>query len=156
MRFIQKNIDNINQNNTQKELLKYLIKHSVASKIYSEDGIFITKSNDLYKLIFNNKINHNNKVNHNNNLNIDLLQLNNYIIDYSNETLSKTKTYQIPFNHIKVQYDKYVYKITSNSKLQFIVEKENNIISNVYFYTNSYICDKVVQKDLDTFLSIIN
>ena len=154
MRFIQKNIDNIKQNNTQKELLKYLTKHSVVSKIYSEDGIFITKSNDLYKLIFTNKVNHNNNLNID--LNIDLLQLNNYIIDYSNETLSKTKTYQIPFDHIKVQYDKYIYKITSNSKLQFIVEKENNIISNVYFYTNSSIYDKVVQKDLDTFLSIIN
>ena len=143
MKIIIKDInESIKNGKLLNNLLTYFTKKTTHIHIYSDDGIFEIKNNNLYKFIITEPIA--SKI------------WNNHILDYTKQILSNKVTYQLPFNHLVIKLERYFYKINKYSSLQLIVEKEHNIIKDIYFITDLSIEDQSTLCDLDTFLSIIN
>jgi len=111
--------------------------------IYSDEGIFIPNKNDFTKcIIVDGYTQH-----------ISIADWD-FIIDNSN--IQYTTVNKIPYNCILVKKIKHIYALDPKSKLQLIIEKSNNIITDIFFETNESIESPLIIKDISTLISLLN
>lgn len=124
------------------DISNYKTRQIQKNTIYSPDGIFEVHDNSVWKMIPND-----------------------ICVDKSNDKFmvdrstwrKKGKWYQIPFNHICISSFKCVYKLSSKSMVECVVEKnELGNITDFYMETEFSINVKGVKEDILTFLYALN
>ena len=114
---------NLNKININKlDNINYLLKNKIIFKqIYSEEGIYNLKNNNIQKLIIENS-----EIQKINLYNIDL------ILDKENISY-KDNISQIPYNHKIFNVEIFQYYINKNDKLTLNLKYLNNKLYDVYF-----------------------
>ena len=114
------NLNKININKLDNK--NYLLKNKIIFKqIYSEEGIYNLKNNNIQKLIIENS-----EIQKINLYNIDL------ILDKENISY-KDNISQIPYNHKIFNVEIFQYYINKNDKLTLNLKYLNNKLYDVYF-----------------------
>ena len=135
----------INILNVDSELLeKYFFRKINEQYIYSEEGIIQIINSKLFKLNIVDEITSTVK--------LDKFDI---IIDNSKFVID-SECFQIHPYHIDEFITKYIYKLRKNSIIDLVIEKNNDIIINFYFYLkdNTHIIN--IKEDILTFLFQLN
>ena len=137
------NYKNLNKLDDKLDNKLLLTKTFTYKDVYSTEGLFRIKKNVLYKLIPIDRALENYE--------------SNYIIDKS-ELLYNT-SYYIPYEHFLYNYKQIEYKLDKNELVSLVILYENNKLYNIYFTIDNKKYDKmnkIIQNEIDTFLSILN
>ena len=112
--------------------------------IYSSDGIFRIQNDNIYQLIPQDKP-------------IEKTIYNNteFIIDKSYFSF-RNEIYCIPIIHLEFNIEYIEFKLNNKSKISLIIEKNNNIIIDTYFYTKENILHNYFKDDILIILSLLN
>ena len=135
----------INILNVDSELLeKYFFRKINEQYIYSEEGIIQIINSKLFKLNIVDEITSTVK--------LDKFDI---IIDNSKFVID-SECFQIHPYHIDEFITKYIYKLRKNSIIDLVIEKNNDIIINFYFYLkdNTHLIN--IKEDILTFLFQLN
>ena len=131
-------------------LNKYLVETSQIILIYSSDGIFEIKNNDMYYLDISNE--HTKHVKYNSNTM--------FIVDYTD--IKKEVNYYIPVEHYSIDTKLYKYRLPKNNKLELVVyttqKKDKEIPYDFYFEMDSKedLTNIFVHENINVFLSLLN
>lgn len=149
MKIYIKNLELQNIKANIEVIKKYEIKNIKYIIFYSNDGIFELNNKNLYKLYQNNvkitsdDISYNNKE---------------YELLYDNSFYNKEKIYSIPNLYREKKIIKTYYKI-EKSFSSFIIECEDNNITDFYFELDDKSKDKIInnilKNEISSFLSIL-
>ena len=132
-------IKNINYDNLE----QYKRKEIYEQYLYSSEGIFkildktINKM-DIYDSVYNN---------------ITINNIN-FIID--NSSIKYIFYDKIPYDHKMVKKTLLTYSLSEKSKNILIIEKTNNIVTDMYFKTFDYPDQISVKEDISTLISLLN
>ena len=124
-------------------LEKYKLKQSSETCIYSEEGIFRIKKNNLYKESVQDKTSSHFTID-----NID------FTLDKS-IVLKQRYPYKLPFNFLTKKFQQTTYGLNPKSKIKLIIEQSSAKIYNMYFLTDEDIKNFSISEDIVTFLSLL-
>ena len=125
-------------------LEKFLFKKTTEKYIYSEDGIIQIQGEKLFKL---NLIDHDSKWSK-----IDKFDI---IMDNSKFVVD-CECFQVFPYHIDEIIHKYIYKLRKDTIIDFIIEKNDDTISDFYFYLKYDKHFINIKEDILTFLFQLN
>ena len=130
-------------------LEKYLILKKTRDLFYSPKGIFV-KEKEKYKrlhyydkdsFVFTIEDTKNNQYN--------------LILDESYEEVRDT-VFTIPYEHLSVQQETYIYALNKNSNTELHVVKEKGEVTDVYFCLYDKVTQPYIKNNISSFLSLIN
>ena len=133
-------VGNIFLNDVNCETLEKI--ESTNNYIYSTDGIFLIKNNDIIKLIPND-------------IPVEKYSFDNYnfLIDKS-EYIFRKNIYNIPYKHTIEPIYKIEYKHNIKSKINMVIEKKNGVRCDLYFETREKEIYSELKKDIIKYLSL--
>ena len=79
----------------------------------------------------------------------------NLILDESYEEVRDT-VFTIPYEHLSVQQETYIYALNKNSNTELHVVKEKGEVTDVYFYLYDKVTQPYIKNNISSFLSLIN
>lgn len=123
--------------------IKYYIKESLITRIFSTFGIFEIRNDELWKLYIEDAL-------------IDSINIGKYklLID-KGKWLKIDECFQVPIDHLYIKMIQSVYKVNNKSRVKLIIEEESSKITNVFFYTDTIINIEEIKNDIITFLSML-
>ena len=133
-------VGNIFLNHLNDEILiKKVTNHN---NIYSSDGIFLIRNNELIQLVAKDK-------------EIEKFSFDkyNFLVDRS-EYIFRKNIYNIPYNHIVEKVEKVEYKHNEKSQISMIIENKNGKRSDLYFETREKELYKELKQDIIKYLSL--
>ena len=137
-------IKNINPDDINIDFLKEIeLQISNYREIYSEDGIFRIKGNNIYQLIIEDK----------EPIYLDYNKIS-LIIDKS-KYIFREKCFSLPFDHIMINVEQKQYKLHSKSKVQLNIINYDKKCHDVYFEINADNLENYMLNEIDTFFSLL-
>ena len=110
--------------------------------IYSTDGIFLIKNNDIIKLIPND-------------IPVEKYSFDKYnFLIVKSEYIFRKNIYTIPYKHTIETINKTEYKHNIKSKVNMVIEKKNGIRCDLYFETREKELYEELKKDIIKYLSL--
>ena len=133
-------VGNIFLNEFNSEILEKV--ESTNNYIYSTDGIFLIKNNDIIKLIPND-------------IPVEKYSFDdyNFLIDKS-EYIFRKNIYNIPYKHTIETVSKTEYKHNIKSKVNMVIENKNGERYDFYFETREKELYYELKKDIIKYLSL--
>ena len=144
------NINNLNIDTIMKSFKNnknIIMKETIEKRIYSENGIIeIDKNGNLWNIeIIDDKQTY-------------IYMLDNIIkLHIDKSSIKRThKVFQIIPEHIYVIKNKLLFNMSSNTEITFIIELNQQKITDLYFETEENIEHQYIKDNIVTFLSILN
>lgn len=137
-------VPNIDINKINTELIKsYFVKKNNFDLIFSESNILELRDNTIFKMESKD------------------IPIESHIIGKYEILIDKSKwikgdeLYQVPTKHLFIKTVEEIYKLNKKSLIKLIIQRENDIITNVYFKTDEILDIEMFKKDIISFLSIL-
>ena len=117
---------------------------TITNYVYSDDGIYIIKKNDIIKLVPND-------------MPIEKYSFGklDFYIDKSSYIFRK-EVYNIPYNHIIKTIEKDELKHNIKSQISMIIERNNGKISDIFFETREKVLYTELKEDILKYVSLFN
>ena len=123
------------------------ITNNIKNYIYTNEGIFTTVNNNIYKF----------------NLHDDVAEYKeNFIknthiyVDYSNTTIANQPIYHLPFPNYLHNFNEYCIKLSKDSIVSLIVRISNDNINDWFFISDETLDNLFIKNDINKLISYIN
>ena len=125
------------------KLFKFKNKSFNQIEIYSNEGIFKIKNNNICKIIYKDDLNDN-----------DPLLIKKYKFMIDNSVLDYKQFNKIPFEFIDIEKVIEEYLLYEKCRVKLVIEFVGNNISDIYFFNSLDIIDDSIKNDIISFLSL--